>query len=129
MDLQRTPLHDLCREAKGRMVPFAGWEMPVQFSGLIAEHKAVREGVGMFDISHMGVLRIEGSNPKDALQTLVPTDLHRIGVGQACYTVLLNDLQLLFDMQVAWKRDLDRPPLLERAVVVGLPRDLGIFVC
>ena len=91
MDLQRTPLHDLCREAKGRMVPFAGWEMPVQFSGLIAEHKAVREGVGMFDISHMGVLRIEGSNPKDALQTLVPTDLHRIGLGQACYTVLLND--------------------------------------
>ena len=91
MDLQRTPLHDLCREAKGRMVPFAGWEMPVQFSGLIAEHKAVREGVGMFDISHMGVLRIEGSNPKDPLQTLVPTDLHRIGVGQACYTVLLND--------------------------------------
>ena len=91
MDLQRTPLHDLCREAKGRMVPFAGWEMAVQYSGLIAEHKAVREAVGMFDISHMGVLRIEGSNPKDALQTLVPTDLHRIGAGQACYTVLLND--------------------------------------
>ena len=91
MDLQRTPLHDLCHEAKGRMVPFAGWEMAVQFSGLIAEHKAVREAAGMFDISHMGVLRIEGSNPKDALQTLVPTDLHRIGPGQACYTVLLNN--------------------------------------
>ena len=91
MDLQRTPLHALCRDAGGRMVPFAGWEMPVQFSGLVAEHKAVREAVGMFDISHMGVLRIEGSNPKDALQTLVPTDLHRIGPGQACYTVLLND--------------------------------------
>ena len=91
MDLQRTPLHALCRDAGGRMVPFAGWEMPVQFSGLVAEHKAVREAVGMFDISHMGVLRIEGSNPKDTLQGLVPTDLHRIGPGQACYTVLLND--------------------------------------
>ena len=91
MDLQHTPLHDLCREANGRMVPFAGWEMAVQFSGLITEHKAVREAAGMFDISHMGVLRIEGSNPKDALQTLVPTDLHRIGAGQACYTVLLNE--------------------------------------
>ena len=91
MDLQRTPLHDLCRDAEGRMVPFAGWEMAVQFSGLMAEHRAVRESVGMFDISHMGVLRIEGSNPKDALQKLVPTDLHRIGPGQACYTVLLND--------------------------------------
>ena len=85
MDLQRTPLHDLCREAKGRMVPFAGWEMPVQFSGLIAEHKAVREGVGMFDISHMGVLRIEGSNPKDALQTLVPTDLPHSDPVQICW--------------------------------------------
>ena len=54
------------------MVSFAGWEMPVQFSGLMAEHKAVRSDSGMFDISHMGVLRIEGANPKDALQQLVP---------------------------------------------------------
>ena len=73
------------------MVPFAGWEMAVQFSGLIAEHTAVRSGVGVFDISHMGVVRLSGPNPKDALQQLVPTDLHRIGPGQACYTVLLNE--------------------------------------
>ena len=73
------------------MVPFAGWEMAVQFSGLIAEHTAVRTGVGVFDISHMGVVRLSGPNPKDALQQLVPTDLHRIGPGQACYTVLLNE--------------------------------------
>lgn len=91
MALLRTPLHDLCREGGGRMVPFAGWEMPVQFSGLIQEHKAVRERMGMFDISHMGVLRLEGPNPKDALQQLVPSDLHRIGPGEACYTVLLNE--------------------------------------
>ena len=91
MDLNRTPLHDLCQAAQGRMVPFAGWEMAVQFSGLMAEHKAVREATGVFDISHMGVLRIEGSNPKDGLQQLVPSDLHRIGRGQACYTVLLNE--------------------------------------
>ena len=64
MSLQRTPLHQLCRDSGGRMVPFAGWEMPVQFSGLIQEHKAVRERVGMFDISHMGVLRLEGANPR-----------------------------------------------------------------
>ena len=91
MTLQRTPLHQLCQDGGGRMVPFAGWEMPVQFSGLIQEHKAVREHVGMFDISHMGVLRLEGPNPKDALQQLVPSDLHRIGPGEACYTVLLNE--------------------------------------
>ena len=91
MALQRTPLHQLCQDGGGRMVPFAGWEMPVQFSGLIQEHKAVREHVGMFDISHMGVLRLEGPNPKDALQQLVPSDLHRIGPGEASYTVLLNE--------------------------------------
>ena len=91
MTLQRTPLHQLCQDGGGRMVPFAGWEMPVQFSGLIQEHKVVREQVGMFDISRMGVLRLEGPNPKDALQQLVPSDLHRIGPGEACYTVLLNE--------------------------------------
>ena len=73
------------------MVPFAGWEMPVQFSGLVEEHRAVREQLGMFDISHMGVLRLEGRDPKSALQQLVPSDLHRIGPGEASYTVLLNE--------------------------------------
>ena len=91
MPLLRTPLHDLCLESGGRMVPFAGWEMPVQFSGLVQEHSAVRESVGVFDISHMGVLRLEGPAPKDALQKLVPSDLHRIGPGEACYTVMLNE--------------------------------------
>ena len=91
MSLQCTPLHQLCRDGGGRMVPFAGWEMPVQFSGLIQEHKAVREQLGMFDISHMGVLRLEGPDPKSALQQLVPSDLHRIGPGEATYTVLLNE--------------------------------------
>ena len=91
MSLQRTPLFEACRSAGGRMVPFAGWEMPVQFSGLVQEHKAVRERIGMFDISHMGVLRLEGANPKDALQRLIPSDLHRIGPGEACYSVLLNE--------------------------------------
>ena len=79
------------------MISFAGWEMPVQFSGLMHEHKAVRENIGVFDISHMGVLRLEGANPKDALQTLVPTDLHRIGPGEACYTVLINERGCILD--------------------------------
>ena len=73
------------------MAPFAGWEMPIQFSGLINEHQAVREKAGLFDISHMGVFLAEGKKTKDALQKLVPTDLYRIGEGEACYTVLLNE--------------------------------------
>ena len=84
------------------MVPFAGWDMPVQFSGLLQEHQAVRQQVGMFDISHMGVLRLEGTNPKDTLQALVPTDLHRIGPGEACYTVLLNEKGGILDDLVVY---------------------------
>ena len=88
--LQRTPLHAEAVVAGGRMVPFAGWEMAVQFEGLVAEHRAVRQRCGVFDISHMGVLTLRGDGAKDALQGLVPTDLFRIGPGEACYTVLLN---------------------------------------
>ncbi len=90
MELKRTPLFELCLNANSRFVPFAGWEMPIQFSGLINEHQAVRNDVGLFDISHMGVVKLIGDNSKDALQRLVPSDLHRIGPGEACYTVLLN---------------------------------------
>jgi aminomethyltransferase len=73
------------------MVPFAGWEMPVQFSGVVEEHRAVREHCGVFDVSHMGVLTLWGDGVKDALQRLVPSDLHRTGPGEAQYTVLLNE--------------------------------------
>jgi aminomethyltransferase len=71
--------------------------MAVQFSGLVAEHQAVRSGCGLFDISHMGVLRLRGDGAKDALQALVPTDLFRIGPGEACYTVLLNEAGGILD--------------------------------
>ncbi len=88
--LRRTPLHEAIGAAGGRLVPFAGWEMAVQFAGLVAEHNAVRHSCGVFDISHMGVLQLEGEGAKDALQGLVPSDLFRIGPGESCYTVLLN---------------------------------------
>ncbi|WP_370455491.1 glycine cleavage system aminomethyltransferase GcvT [Synechococcus sp. RSCCF101] len=73
-----------------RLVPFAGWEMPLQFAGVVKEHQAVRSGCGLFDISHMGVLRLTGETCSDHLQRLVPSDLHRIGPGEACYTVLMQ---------------------------------------
>ena len=91
MKLLQTPLHKECKELGGKMIPFANWEMPVSFSGLIEEHNAVRKNVGMFDISHMGVVQLKGKNIKDALQILVPSDLFRIGPGEACYTVFLTE--------------------------------------
>jgi aminomethyltransferase len=87
-ELQRTPLFEVY--GKARTVPFSGWEMPVQFSGITAEHQAVRDRVGMFDISHMGKFQLLGSEILVALQTLVPSDLTSLVPGQARYTVLLN---------------------------------------
>ncbi len=91
MTFKHTPLYKLCLDEGCRMTPFSGWEMPIQFSGLVQEHEAVRSKAGLFDISHMGLFCIEGDNCKDTLQKLVPTDLHRIGPGEACYTLLLNE--------------------------------------
>jgi aminomethyltransferase len=102
--LRHTPLHGAARDAGGRLVPFAGWEMAVQFSGLVLEHNAVRQHCGVFDISHMGVLRLGGDGVKDALQSLVPSDLHRIGPGEACYTVLLNEAGGIRDDLIIYDR-------------------------
>jgi aminomethyltransferase len=90
-ELQRTPLYQQSIELKGRMTAFAGWEMPVQFSGLTHEHQAVRNTAGMFDISHMGKFWLPNAQSIAMLQNLVPSDLSKLPVGQAQYTVLLNE--------------------------------------
>src|SRR5690349_12919120 len=73
------------------MVPFAGWEMPVQYDGVIPEHIAVREDAGVFDVSHMGEIEVEGPSAAKLLDSLLSNDLARIGIGQAQYTLLTND--------------------------------------
>jgi aminomethyltransferase len=74
------------------MVDFAGWQMPVQYAGIIEEHKAVRSGVGIFDVSHMGEFRFSGADTKDALQRVVTNDLDKIDViGSALYTVMCDE--------------------------------------
>src|SRR5437870_10108941 len=89
--LQRTPLHDLHVALGARMVPFAGWEMPVQYDGVIPEHKAVRADAGVFDVSHMGEIEIEGPTARDLLQGLLSNDVDRPAVGDAQYTLLTNE--------------------------------------
>ena len=95
--LARTPLFSLIVEQKAKMTEFSGWEMPVQFTGLKQEHAAIRNGVGMFDISHMGKFVMQGKGLLSALQTLVPSDLSRLKIGLAQYTVLLNEKAGIID--------------------------------
>src|SRR5437762_10668014 len=86
--LLRTPLYDRHVALGARMVPFAGWEMPVQYEGVIPEHKAVRTDCGVFDVSHMGELEVEGPRAQGLLQSLLSNDLERLEDGQAQYTLL-----------------------------------------
>jgi aminomethyltransferase len=89
--LKRTPLYDEHRALGARLVEFSGWEMPVQYSGILEEHRAVRERAGIFDVSHMGEFRIEGSGALDFLQGLVPNNVTRLGDGQALYTQICDE--------------------------------------
>jgi glycine cleavage system T protein (aminomethyltransferase) len=88
--LRRTPLHDRHVALGARMVPFAGWEMPVQYEGVIPEHRAVRADAGVFDVSHMGELEIEGPTARDLLQGVLSNDVDRLQNGDAQYTLLTN---------------------------------------
>src|SRR5438105_8260794 len=81
--LQRTPLFSRHVALGARMVPFAGWEMPVQYQGVIPEHRAVRTDSGVFDVSHMGELEVEGMHAVGLLQSMLSNDVSKLGVGDA----------------------------------------------
>lgn len=89
--LQRTALYEAHVAAGGRMVPFAGWEMPVQYSGVIPEVRAVREGCGIFDVSHMGQLDVTGANVTEALNHVVSNDWSKTAPRRVAYALLLNE--------------------------------------
>ncbi len=90
--LQRTPLHNLHTRLGARMVPFAGYAMPVQYgSGLMAEHKQCREAAALFDVSHMGQVRLLGTDAAAALETLVPVDVIDLAAGKQRYAFFTND--------------------------------------
>src|SRR5438477_1982635 len=89
--LRRTPLYEKHVAAGARLVPFAGWEMPVQYEGVIAEHRAVRTDAGVFDVSHMGELEVEGPKAEELLQHVLSNDVAKLARGDAQYTLLTND--------------------------------------
>ena len=88
-DLLESPLHSRHVEAAAKFADFAGWSMPLEYAGVVSEHQAVREAVGVFDVSHLGTLDVHG--PLDLLNTVFSNDLRRIEDGQAQYTLCLNE--------------------------------------
>ena len=97
-ELQKTPLHALHLELGARMVPFAGYSMPVQYpAGLMAEHHHTRDSAGLFDVSHMGQLRLSGDGAAAAFESLMPVDVIGLGVGRQRYGLLLTDEGTIID--------------------------------
>jgi len=104
--LKKTPLHGLHTELGARMVPFAGYSMPVQYpAGLIAEHLHTRSAAGLFDVSHMGQLRLAGPDAAAALESLMPMDVIDLASGRQRYGLLLNDAGGIIDDLMFFNRD------------------------
>ena len=104
--LLRTPLHDLHVELGARMMPFAGYSMPVQYpQGLMAEHLHTRLAAGLFDVSHMGQLQLVGPDAAAALESLVPVDVIDLPTGKQRYGLLLNDDGGIMDDLMLFNRD------------------------
>src|SRR3954465_15053241 len=113
--LLRTPLFDRHVALGARMVPFAGWEMPVQYDGVIPEHLAVRTDCGVFDVSHMGELEVEGPRAAELLQSLLSNDVERLEDGQAQYTLLTNETGGIVDDLIVYRLDRFRYLLIVNA--------------
>ena len=89
-NLKKTPLNEIHHKTNARMVPFGGWEMPVQYEGIVAEHQAVRSQAGLFDVSHMGEFEFKGKGARKLVQFLTANDIDHIGIGRGQYSLFLN---------------------------------------
>jgi aminomethyltransferase len=107
--LRRSPLFARHQALGARFVPFAGWEMPVQYSaGVTREHHAVRNGAGLFDVSHMGELVLQGPGAAAALDRIVTNDIQRLAPGQALYTVACNERGTILDDLIVYRLEAER---------------------
>jgi aminomethyltransferase len=106
--LRRTPLHDEHVKLGGRIVPFAGWEMPVQYTGIVDEHRAVRTACGLFDVSHMGELEMRGEYAGQVVEYLVTNATQKLEVGQAAYTCCCNPGGTILDDLIVYRAGDDR---------------------
>ena len=123
-DLIHSPLHDRHVALGAKFAEFGGWEMPLQYSGIVAEHRAVRSAVGLFDVSHLGTLKVTGPGTVAFLNTCLSNDLDRIAAGQAQYSLVCNDAGGVVDDLIAYRfgdaEVLLIPNAANAAVVAGL---------
>ena len=114
--LRRTALYDFHRRHGAHLVPFAGWEMPLYYSSILGEHRAVRASVGLFDVSHMGILTVEGGHAADLLARRTTANVPALAPGQVRYTFLLESTGRIVDDLLITR--IDRGEELERSFVV-----------
>jgi aminomethyltransferase len=103
LGIRRTPFHAFHKEAGARMIDFGGWDMPVQYTGIIEEHLACRNKVGLFDVSHMGEVRFRGPHALAAVQYLVTNDVSKLADGQAMYTAMCNEQGGIVDDLIVYR--------------------------
>ena len=101
--MKKTPLNAAHHELGAKMVDFGGWEMPVQYSGILEEHEAVRTSAGLFDVSHMGELEIEGPRAPELLQSTLSNDVGRLADGDAQYALLTNESGGIVDDLIVYR--------------------------
>ncbi len=102
---KKTPLYDEHMRLSAKMVPFAGWLMPVQYNSIVEEHQAVRNNVGVFDISHMGQFIVDGAGGRDWLNRMLTNNVDKLDVGMGQYTFLLNDRGGIIDDLIVYRID------------------------
>jgi len=114
-ELRRTPLYSLHRELGAKLIDFGGWEMPVQYAGILEEHRAVRERVGLFDVSHMGEFDVKGPDALAFLQRLTPNDVARLADGRIHYSAFLTEAGTFVDDLLVYRKTADEYLLVVNA--------------
>ena len=115
MTLRQTPLHSRHTDLGAKMADFGGWDMPIEYAGTVAEHTAVREDVGVFDVSHMGYTEVTGPGAIAWLNTVVANDLERVGAGQAQYNLLCDESGGVIDDLIVYRIDDDHAFIVPNA--------------
>src|SRR2546423_5927246 len=116
---RKTPLYEEHIRLGAKMVPFAGWLMPVQYTSIVEEHQAVRNNVGVFDISHMGQFVVDGAGGRNWLNSMLTNNVHKLDIGMGQYTLLLNDHGGVIDDLIVYPIDEQKQPLVAKAARAG----------